>query len=255
MEHLCNECKSTGESINDKDWSTQCKGEKVLLEKKVLEVHVEKHVQNGQKRGLGKTLLESNVEYVSSVCLKWEVMSNMEVLGKIPEVLVIRINPIHLELNNFARPIPESMKRLTQLSYVDLSSNKFIGNILSFQLCKKLAHIDLSRNSLSGMIPSPYFQDLHNLISVDPSFIGFDENISSSLFSLPKLQRLQLSNNNFDGLIPHFSTASESSLNTLDLSSNKLEGEIPRSFFELGQLSVLLLSSNNLSCVIETKDF
>ncbi|GKB80598.1 hypothetical protein Tco_0947493 [Tanacetum coccineum] len=72
MEHLCNECKSTGESINDKDWSTQCKGEKVLLEKKVLEVHVEKHVQNGQKRG--------------SVCLKWEVMSNMEVLGKIPEV-------------------------------------------------------------------------------------------------------------------------------------------------------------------------
>ncbi|GKC62275.1 receptor-like protein 7 [Tanacetum coccineum] len=196
-------------------------------------------------------------EFPVNRALQSLVISKTNFSGGIPESIgnLDKLSRIELQQNNFAGPIPESMKRLTQLSYVDLSSNKFIGNIPSFQLCKKLAHIDLSRNSLSGMIPSPYFQDLHNLISVDLSFNGFDGNISSSLFSLPKLQRLQLSNNNFDGLIPHFPTASESSLNTLDLSSNKLEGEIPRSFFELGQLSVLLLSSNNLSGVIETKDF
>ncbi|CAA0841347.1 Chaperone protein dnaJ 2 [Striga hermonthica] len=49
MQHACNECKGTGETINDKDRCPQCKGEKVVQEKKVLEVHVEKGMQNGQK--------------------------------------------------------------------------------------------------------------------------------------------------------------------------------------------------------------
>ncbi|KAJ8528978.1 hypothetical protein K7X08_035813 [Anisodus acutangulus] len=45
----CNECKGTGETINDKDRCPQCKGEKVVQEKKELKVHVEKGMQNGQK--------------------------------------------------------------------------------------------------------------------------------------------------------------------------------------------------------------
>nr|UNO36806.1 heat-shock protein 40 [Glycyrrhiza inflata] len=49
MQHPCNECKGTGETINDRDRCPQCKGEKVVQEKKVLEVIVEKGMQNGQK--------------------------------------------------------------------------------------------------------------------------------------------------------------------------------------------------------------
>jgi DnaJ family protein A protein 2 len=49
MQHPCGECKGTGETINDKDRCPQCKGEKVSQEKKVLEVVVEKGMQNGQK--------------------------------------------------------------------------------------------------------------------------------------------------------------------------------------------------------------
>ncbi|KAK8575638.1 hypothetical protein V6N13_033125 [Hibiscus sabdariffa] len=49
MQHPCNECKGTGEIINDKDRCPQCKGDKVVQEKKVLEVIVEKGMQNGQK--------------------------------------------------------------------------------------------------------------------------------------------------------------------------------------------------------------
>ncbi|XP_049380643.1 dnaJ protein homolog isoform X2 [Solanum stenotomum] len=49
MQHPCNKCKGTGETIDDKDRCPQCKGEKVVQEKKVIEVHVEKGMQNGQK--------------------------------------------------------------------------------------------------------------------------------------------------------------------------------------------------------------
>lgn len=49
MQHPCNQCKGTGQTINDKYRCTQCKGEKVVQEKKVLEVHVEKGMHNGQK--------------------------------------------------------------------------------------------------------------------------------------------------------------------------------------------------------------
>lgn len=49
MQQPCNECKGTGESISNRDRCTQCKGEKVVQEEKVFEVHVEKGMRHGQK--------------------------------------------------------------------------------------------------------------------------------------------------------------------------------------------------------------
>lgn len=49
LQHVCPDCKGSGESINDKDRCTQCRGEKVVQDKKVLEVHVEKGMQHSQK--------------------------------------------------------------------------------------------------------------------------------------------------------------------------------------------------------------
>lgn len=49
MQQPCNECRGSGETISDKDRCGQCKGEKVVHEKKVLEVVVEKGMQHGQK--------------------------------------------------------------------------------------------------------------------------------------------------------------------------------------------------------------
>ncbi|KAJ7694076.1 hypothetical protein B0H17DRAFT_1057696 [Mycena rosella] len=44
----CDECSGTGEIINMKDRCTQCKGRKVLPEKKFLEVHIDKGMKGGQ---------------------------------------------------------------------------------------------------------------------------------------------------------------------------------------------------------------
>jgi len=49
MQQVCSECRGSGEVINEKDKCPPCKGKKVTQEKKVLEVHVEKGMQHGQK--------------------------------------------------------------------------------------------------------------------------------------------------------------------------------------------------------------
>ncbi|XP_076912306.1 receptor-like protein 6 [Bidens hawaiensis] len=189
--------------------------------------------------------------------LKSLQLSHTAFSGGIPESIgnLKNLSSIDLSSCNFSGPIPKSIRNLTQLGYIDLSINNLIGQIPSFQMCKNLTHVYLSRNSLSGMIPSDHFQDLENFLSVDLNFNRFNGSIPSSLFSLKKLQQIKLSNNNFDGLVPNFTNASLSSLDTLDLSSNMLEGEIPKSIFELGKLSILILSSNNLSGTVKTQYF
>lgn len=49
MQHVCPDCRGSGEVINERDKCPLCKGNKVSQEKKVLEVHVEKGMQQGQK--------------------------------------------------------------------------------------------------------------------------------------------------------------------------------------------------------------
>ncbi|CAM6089249.1 unnamed protein product [Calypogeia fissa] len=49
MQHVCPDCRGTGETISEKDKCPQCKGQKVVQDKKLLEVHVEKGMQHGQK--------------------------------------------------------------------------------------------------------------------------------------------------------------------------------------------------------------
>eukprot|EP00271_Cylindrocystis_brebissonii_P007206 TRINITY_DN20466_c0_g1_i1.p1 TRINITY_DN20466_c0_g1~~TRINITY_DN20466_c0_g1_i1.p1 ORF type:complete len:425 (-),score=88.31 TRINITY_DN20466_c0_g1_i1:858-2132(-) len=49
MQHVCGDCKGSGEMISEKDKCTVCKAQKVVQEKKVLEVHVEKGMQHGQR--------------------------------------------------------------------------------------------------------------------------------------------------------------------------------------------------------------
>jgi DnaJ homolog subfamily A member 2 len=49
MQTYCPACKGKGETLNEKDKCTDCKGDRVSKEKKTLEVIVEKGMQHGQK--------------------------------------------------------------------------------------------------------------------------------------------------------------------------------------------------------------
>ncbi|KAH3774260.1 dnaJ homolog subfamily A member 2-like [Dreissena polymorpha] len=59
MQSVCPECHGEGESISEKDKCKVCKGKKVTNENKILEVHVDKGMRDGQKipfRGEGDQL-------------------------------------------------------------------------------------------------------------------------------------------------------------------------------------------------------
>ncbi|KAL4681029.1 hypothetical protein H8957_007055 [Semnopithecus entellus] len=49
IQTVCVECKGQGERINPKDRCESCSGAKVIREKKIIEVHVEKGMKDGQK--------------------------------------------------------------------------------------------------------------------------------------------------------------------------------------------------------------
>ncbi|XP_061997544.1 chaperone protein dnaJ A6-like [Rosa rugosa] len=49
MQHLCPDCRGSGEVISDRDKCPPCKGNKISHEKKVLDVHIEKGMEHGQK--------------------------------------------------------------------------------------------------------------------------------------------------------------------------------------------------------------
>uniref|UniRef100_A0A8C4PWH7 DnaJ heat shock protein family (Hsp40) member A4 n=1 Tax=Eptatretus burgeri TaxID=7764 RepID=A0A8C4PWH7_EPTBU len=49
IQQECSECQGSGEHIRAKDRCRQCQGQKILKQKKILEVHVDKGMQDGQK--------------------------------------------------------------------------------------------------------------------------------------------------------------------------------------------------------------
>jgi len=49
IEQVCRKCSGTGECIQEKDRCKNCNGRKTVRERKVLEVHIEKGMRDGQK--------------------------------------------------------------------------------------------------------------------------------------------------------------------------------------------------------------
>ncbi|XP_026478026.1 dnaJ homolog subfamily A member 1-like isoform X1 [Ctenocephalides felis] len=49
IQSVCSECRGSGERINPKDRCKQCQGRKTTRERKILEVHVDKGMTDGQK--------------------------------------------------------------------------------------------------------------------------------------------------------------------------------------------------------------
>ncbi|XP_049850761.1 uncharacterized protein LOC126323890 [Schistocerca gregaria] len=124
---------------------------------------------------------------------------------------------------------------------VRLSFNNLTGNIPSFSNNINLAYLDLASNILSGIIPD--FSNNYNLKELDLA-INRLSGIIPDFSNNYNLKELYLSFNNLTGNIPDFSN--NINLAYLDLASNILSGIIP-DFSNNYNLKELYLSFNNLT--------
>lgn len=130
---------------------------------------------------------------------------------------------------------------------IDVSKNSLTGQIPTEidEVCRSLVLLDASDNQITGSIPAS-FGNLVSLISLNLSWNPLEGQIPESLGQIKSLKYLSLAGDNLTGYIPS-SLGSLISLESLELFSNSLSGEIPKEFVNLKNLTILLLNNNKLS--------
>uniref|UniRef100_A0A0E0MGE0 non-specific serine/threonine protein kinase n=1 Tax=Oryza punctata TaxID=4537 RepID=A0A0E0MGE0_ORYPU len=172
--------------------------------------------------------------------------------------------------NGISGSLPANMEVMTKLSILKLDSNKLTGQIP--MLPKGLEIMDISRNLLSGPLPSNFgglslyilrlfsnritghipksmceLQDL-DILDLAENFL---EGEFPKCFQSLHFRMLFASNNMLSGKFPPFLRSSKS-LYILDLASNYFYGGLPMWIGELSQLEIVRLSDNNFSGNIPT---
>uniref|UniRef100_A0A2C9VIL7 non-specific serine/threonine protein kinase n=1 Tax=Manihot esculenta TaxID=3983 RepID=A0A2C9VIL7_MANES len=122
--------------------------------------------------------------------------------------------------------------------------------IITFLSLTNLIDLNLSNNSLHGIIPSQIGY-LSKLKFLDLSFNSITGSIPQEIGMLRSLTSLELSENFLTGPIPS-SIGNLTKLVILRLGRNQLSGSIPQEVGKLTSLSHLGLSDNNLSGIIPT---
>lgn len=179
---------------------------------------------------------------------------------------------LRVEDNSFSGEVSLIFSNLSDISYVDLSRNRFIGGIpnnIVVAKASKLQYLNMSNNpELGGLIPEKLWSLplLHNFSAAScaisgnlPQFdlcrsvlvIELSQNLLSgtvpdSVLNCQGLVRLDLSNNNLTGHIP-VTLATLPAITALDISHNNFTGAIPIEFGNSSSLKLLNVSFNDIS--------
>ncbi|KAM3324839.1 hypothetical protein P3S67_005991 [Capsicum chacoense] len=166
--------------------------------------------------------------------LRYLKLDSVNISSTIPLNFSSYLTILRLPCTQLRGVLPERVFHLSNLKYLDLSSNSLTGPISSnVSGPQNLQRLYLSSNYLNGTIPS-------------------------WIFSLPSLIYLELTNNSFSIKIQEFKskTLAVVSVNQYQLQdpipNNNLNGTIPQCLGEMSDLEVLGLNNNRLSGTINT---
>ena len=149
-------------------------------------------------------------------------------------------------------PIHRAVAYLPKLKRLDLSINSLTGVIPSeLGTLSELDSLNLWGNSLTGAIPSE-LGDLSNLKYLNLWGNSLTGAIPSELGDLSELEILSLGDNSLTGAIPS-ELGDLSNLEYLYLGSNSLTGAIPPELGDLSNLKYLYLRSNSLTGAIPSE--
>ncbi|KAJ9678825.1 hypothetical protein PVL29_020889 [Vitis rotundifolia] len=205
---------------------------------------------------LGENQFQGQIPRSFANCMMLEhlVLGNNQIddifpfwLGALPQlqVLILRSNRFHGAIGSW-----HSYFRFPKLRIVDLSDNKFIGDLPSeyFRNWDAMKLTDIA-NDLRYMQADPKFQIpgyrwtlpyMYSMTMTNRGMQRFYEKIPDIFIAI------DFSGNNFKGQIPT-SIGNLKGLHLLNLEGNNLTGHIPSSLGNLTQLESLDLSQNQLS--------
>ncbi|KAJ4959127.1 hypothetical protein NE237_026238 [Protea cynaroides] len=177
---------------------------------------------------------------------------------------------LRVEDNSFSGEIPLKFSLLLDITYIDLSRNKFTGGIpRDIIQASKLQYFNVSENpGLQGVLPAktwslpllqnfsasscnisgnlPPFGSCNSVSVLELNRNSLSGSISDSIANCQYLERMDLANNNLTGYIP-VELASLPTLHFVDLSHNEIKGSIPVKFGNSSSLALLNISFNDIS--------
>ncbi|KAF6144618.1 hypothetical protein GIB67_006110 [Kingdonia uniflora] len=196
-----------------------------------------------------------------SKCLELLDITNNSFIGELPDIISDESNIRYLFLrhNNFSGSLPKSMSRLQRLEVLDLSMNNFSG----YQAPEMVGlwYVDLSSNKFSGDVGMSFGSSVDTLRLSKNNFSG---PLPSNLINMTNLRYLELHSNKITGELPDF-LSQITTLEILILRDNLLTGTNLHVLANLTKLRILDLSGNelmgnipsafgNFSGMVETSD-
>ncbi|XP_027331130.1 probable LRR receptor-like serine/threonine-protein kinase At1g74360 [Abrus precatorius] len=182
----------------------------------------------------------SQLTELTHLDISWNSLS-----GVIPEDLKECHKLVYLNLSHNLLEGELNLKGLTQLQTLDLSLNRFDGELgLSFPaICDSLVSLNVSANHLSGGIDG-FFDQCLRLKYLDLS----TNNLSGALWTgFSRLSEFSVSENHLNGIVPSQAFPMNCSLEKLDLSLNGFVGRAPKEVANCKNLVALDLSSNSFT--------
>ncbi|KAF9620542.1 hypothetical protein IFM89_013207 [Coptis chinensis] len=161
-------------------------------------------------------------------------------LGNLKDLLILDFSN-----NNFSGEIPESLAMSSSLTVLILSNNRLDGQISPNLFNIPLWTLRLNGNQFTGIIPNLTPSHPSQLLTLDLSRNLLSGEIPTWISNLTELRTLVLGNNSFDGPIP-LEFCNLVSIEFLDLSQNYLSGPIP-SCLNLTSLQYIHFQANNLT--------
>ena len=172
--------------------------------------------------------------------LKWQGLSCTQYSG------IYHVTSINLRLYNLHGTLPASLGNLSELYYLDMSSNSLTGTLpASLGQLSKLTTLQMSLNSFTGTLPAS-LGNLSELYYLSMSLNSFTGTLPASLGQLSKLATLSISSNSLTGTLPD-SLGNLSELTILSMSLNSLTGTLLASLGHLSKLTSLSMYSNSLT--------
>ena len=184
-------------------------------------------------------------------------LDDMDFEGTLPEELKDLDTLVYLDLSNneIHGTIPDSWKELELLRRLNLRNNLIEGTIpASFSELTEVEHLVLGNNQLEGSIPASLFDNWDYLEYFDISRNNINGTIPNTLMKDKiMLATVKVRENMLTGTLPNKFVGRSNMPYHLDFSSNQLTGTIPAPYMTLPQLNVLDLSNNKLSGTIPSE--